>query len=118
MLCFGLPCSIKVISDNSYDGAKKAKQVQDGWYLLGFLKFGFVRNCSESATFRVRNVGGQSQLFIGLSEKFLGALCVAAELTIVRGLRLIDLLVGVDDILLRGTQVAVPLLMFTTGACT
>jgi hypothetical protein len=63
----------------------------------------------ESATFSVRNICGQSQLFIGLGEKFLGTLCVAAELTIIRSLGPIDFLVSVDDILLRGTQVAVPI---------
>ena len=50
----------------------------------------------------------QSQLFICLSKKLLGTLCVAAELTIIRCLGLIDFMVSVDDILLRGTQVAMP----------
>jgi hypothetical protein len=63
----------------------------------------------ESATFRVRNVRGQSQLFIGLSKKFLGTLRVAAELTIIRCLGLVDFVVSIDDILLRGTQIAVPI---------
>jgi hypothetical protein len=62
----------------------------------------------DLAAFRVRHIRSLSQLSIGLGEKVLGALCVAAKLSVVGGLGALDLLVGVDDILLGGAQITVP----------
>jgi hypothetical protein len=63
---------------------------------------------SDLAAFRVRDIRSLSQLRIGLGEKVLGALCVAAKLSVVGSLGVLDFLVGADYILLGGTQIAVP----------
>jgi hypothetical protein len=48
----------------------------------------------DLAAFRVRDIRSLSQLRIGLGEKVLGALCVAAKLSVVGRLGVLDLLVG------------------------
>jgi hypothetical protein len=63
---------------------------------------------SDLAAFRVRDIRSLSQFCIGLGEKVFGALCVAAKLSVVGSLGALDLLVGIDYILLGGTQIAVP----------
>jgi hypothetical protein len=62
----------------------------------------------DLAAFRVRDIRSLSQLRVGLGEKVLGALCVTAKLSVVGRLRVLDLLVGADDILLSGAQITVP----------
>jgi hypothetical protein len=62
----------------------------------------------DLAAFRVRDIRSLSQLRIGLGEKVFGALCVAAKLSVVGSLGVLDLLVSADYILLGGTQIAVP----------
>src|SRR5271168_3756835 len=53
------------------------------------------------SAFGISDVGSQPDFDVRLGEQFLGALRVAAQLIVVRGLRPIQLLVRLDDILLR-----------------
>jgi hypothetical protein len=55
----------------------------------------------------VSHVGGQAQLFIGLTEQFLGAAGVAAEARVIVVLGVADKLPRLDDMCLCIAQIAV-----------
>ena len=59
------------------------------------------------AAFRVRDIGGLTDLFVGLGEEVFCALCVIAQLVLIRLLSGIELLVGLNDVVLSSGQIGV-----------
>ena len=60
----------------------------------------------DLAVVRIRDIRGQSDLLVGLGEQIFRSLCVTAQLVLVIALGGIDFLVGLDDITLGGSQIA------------
>jgi hypothetical protein len=56
---------------------------------------------------RICDIGSQSDLLIGLGEQIFRSLRVTAQLVLVIALGRIDFLVGLDDVILGGSQIAV-----------